>query len=246
MQVQDAMTRNVIGIQTDATIGKAIELMLQGRVSGLPVFDAERQLVGIVSEGDLLRRSELGTEKHRPRWIEFLLGPGRMAEEYVHTHGRKVEEVMSRNVITTTEMADLGEAIDLMNRHHIKRLPVMFNARVVGVLTRADVLRKLAERLPKDSRQIGDAELKSAVLTELERQKWAPIAWIDVSVADGIVEFRGNITDERQRDALHVVAENVPGVKGIHDHLVWVEPNTGTFLLSPEDEKAREEKKSAA
>ena len=240
MQVQEAMIRNVIGIQTDATIGKAIELMLRSHVSGLPVFDAEKKLVGIVSEGDLLRRSELGTEKHRPRWIEFLLGPGHMAEEYTHTHGRKVEEVMSRNVISTTETADLGEAISLMNRHHIKRLPVMFNARVVGILTRADVLRKLAEELPKDGQQISDADLKTAVLAEFERQKWAPIAWIDVSVADGIVEFRGNITDERQRDALRVVAENVPGVKGIRDHLIWIEPNTGTFLMSPEDEKASE------
>jgi CBS domain-containing protein len=240
------MTRNVIGIRMDATIGKAIELMLQGHVSGLPVFDAENQLVGIVSEGDLLRRAELGTEMHKPRWIEFLLGPGRMAEEYVHSHGRKVEEVMSRNVITTTEMADLGEAIGLMNRHHIKRLPVMFNARVAGILTRADVLRKLAEQLPKDTRQMADHELRTAVLAELDRQKWAPIAWIDVSVADGTVEFRGNITDERQRDALRVVAENVPGVKGIRDHMIWIEPNTGTFLLSPEDQQAADKEQSTA
>lgn len=238
MFVRDIMTKSVIGVQADAAIEQAIDVMLGSHVSGLLVFDGNKKLVGILSEGDLLRRTELATERHRPRWIEFLRGPGRLAGDYVHTHGRKVEEVMTGDVVTTTGAASLGEAIDLMNRHNVKRLPVMRDGLVVGIVTRADLVRALAKLLPADDRKLKDNELRETIMDQLNQQKWVPTASINVDVVDGVVEFRGGITDDRQREALHVLAENIPGVRAIRDRLVWIDPYSGVFVLSPEDEEA--------
>jgi CBS domain-containing protein len=238
MQVKDTMTTNVIGIQSEASLAQAIEIMLRSHISALPVFDEKHTLIGILSEGDLLRRAELGTEKRRPRWLEFLIGPGSFASAYVHTHGRKVDEVMTRNVVTIEQTATLSEAVDLMNRHNIKRLPVMLNGTVVGVIARADLLRTMAPLLRPPSKISTDTEIHDSILDQLKQQDWTPITSVAVNVRQAVVELRGTLSDERQRDAIKVIVENVPGVTAIHDHLVWVEPNTGAYLLSEEDAKA--------
>jgi CBS domain-containing protein len=238
MQVQDVMTTNVIGIQSEANLAQAIEIMLRSHISALPVFDEKRALVGILSEGDLLRRAELGTEKRRPRWLEFLIGPGSFANAYVHSHGRKVSELMTMSVVTIEHTATLAEAVDLMNRHNIKRLPVMQDGFVIGVIARADLLRAMAALLQPPSKISTDADIRDSILGQLNQQDWAPIASITVDVREGVVELRGSLSDERQRLATKVIAENVPGVTAVHDHLIWVEPNTGAFLLSEEDTKA--------
>ena len=134
MQVRDVMTHGVIGVTENASVAEAIETMLRSRVSALFVFDAKHALIGILSEGDLLRRSELGTEHKRPRWLEFLLGSGRLAESYAHEHGRKVGEVMTRMSRRSTRDAELSEAVDRMIRRRIKRLPVLRGETVVGVI----------------------------------------------------------------------------------------------------------------
>jgi CBS domain-containing protein len=239
MQVKHAMTNHVVGIQAEASIDQAIEIMLRSRISALPVFDAKGSLVGILSEGDLLRRAELGTSRERPRWLEFVLGPGRFAADYVHAHGRKVDEVMTREVVTIAETGTLEEAVDLMNRHRVKRLPVMANGFVVGVLARADLLRALAALLPARTGKGADANIRAEIVAQLQRQPWAPIASIQVDIREGVAELRGALSDTRQRDAIKVIVENTPGVTAIHDHMFWVEPNTGAYLLSAEDEQAQ-------
>jgi CBS domain-containing protein len=238
MQVRDAMTTNVIGIQSEASIAQAIEIMLRSHISALPVFDEMQALVGILSEGDLLRRAELGTEKRRPRWLEFLIGPGSFANAYVHSHGRKVDEVMTTNVVTIEPTAPLAEAVDLMNRHNIKRLPVKQNGSVIGIIARADLLRAMTALLQTSSKIATDAEIRASILDQLKQQDWTPIASIAVDVRQGVVDLRGSLSDDRQRLAIKVIVENVPGVTAIHDHLIWVEPNTGVYLLSEEDAKA--------
>src|SRR5580658_10201942 len=125
MQVRDVMTLNVISVKGDESILKAARLMLQNRISGLPVVDATGALVGIVTEGDFLRRSELGTEKHRSWWLEMLVGPGKSADDYVHASGRKVGEIMTTLPYTVGESDTLEKVVELMEQHHIKRLPVM-------------------------------------------------------------------------------------------------------------------------
>jgi CBS domain-containing protein len=227
MQVSQAMSTKVITIQPDASIAEAIDLMLGSHVSGLPVVDREGTLVGLLSEGDLLRRAELGTQKPRARWIEVLLGPGKAAETYVQTHGRKVEELMTADPIAIAPGADLSEAVDLLNRHKIKRLPVTLEGRVVGILTRADLLRALAKLLPAEREGVPDAAIRSSILSQLEAQAWAPTALIEIGVRDGIVTLSGTILDDRERAALRVIAENTPGVRSVEDQLTWTAPISG-------------------
>ena len=237
MKVRDVMTYGVIGVPESTSIAEAVETMLRSRVSALVVFDAHHALSGILSEGDLLRRSELGAEHKRPRWLEFLLGSGRGAEAYAHEHGRKVGEVMTRDVETIGEDAELSEAVDRMIRRRVKRLPVLRGETLVGVIARSDLLKGLLAATPRATGPHSDAEIKAAVQAELDKLDWAPRASVRVEVQSGVVAFDGAITDERLREGLKVIAENTPGCVGVHDHMAWIEPNSGFFMPSPEDEK---------
>ena len=235
MQVRDVMTRNVISVKADEFILSAARLMLQNRISGLPVLDASGGLVGIVTEGDFLRRGELGTTKRRPRWVEFLLGPGKLAEEYVHQSGRKVFDVMTRDPRTVSEDDTLETVVAQMERHRVKRLPVVRQGKLVGIISRANLLHalaSLAREAPASSG--GDAAIRDRILEALAKQHWALA--VNVVVKNGIAELWGTIMDERERQACIVAVENVPGVKQVHDHLVWVEPMSGMAFPSAEDE----------
>jgi CBS domain-containing protein len=143
MKAGDMMTRRVVTVAPDAPIEKAVRLMLQHCVSGLPVVDGSGKLVGIITEGDLLRRAEIGTEHQRPRWLTILLGRGRLASDYVRSHGRKVKDVMTRDVVAITETTLIREVVELMEIHRIKRLPVLRRRRLVGIVSRANLIRAL-------------------------------------------------------------------------------------------------------
>jgi CBS domain-containing protein len=228
MKAEDVMTRDVISIDPDSTVLQAARLMLQHRISGLPVIDANGQLVGVLSEGDFLRRRETNTEKRRSRWLEFLMGPGRIAAEYTHSHGCKVSEAMTRNPQIVSETASLEDIVELMERHRIKRVPVLCGDEVVGIVTRSNLMRAMvsvARAMPPVATD--DTAIRQRLLNEIEKADWAPSATIDVVVRDGIVELWGVIVDDRQREALKVAAENISGVKTVKDHLVWVEPMSG-------------------
>lgn len=241
MRADEVMTRNPLTIAPEASVAEAVKTMLEARVSGLPVVDATGRLVGVITEGDLLARAELGTEKKRARWLEFLFGPGRSAEDFVHAHGRRVEEVMTRTPITVAPGAGLDEVVGTMTERRVKRLPVVEGDRLVGIVSRADVLRALSGAFAAASAPVGDvadADLLAAVRDMLGRQSWAPQTSLDIAVRDGVVELWGSILDERQREAIRVAVENVPGVKRIVDHLVWVEPFSGTVMTAPGDREA--------
>jgi CBS-domain-containing membrane protein len=235
MKAQDIMTLGVISVQSNASVMRAVQLMLQNNISGLPVVDDKGSLVGIITEGDFLRRGELGTQRHRPRWLQFLVGPGRLADEYVHACGRKVDEIMTPEPYTVSVDTPIDEIVRLMEKHRIKRLPVVQDGKPVGMVTRANLLTALA-RTNRDLRAWApdDAAIREQILAECAKQAWAPE--INVIVKNGVVELRGAMTDERERQALIVAAENVPGVKVVRDHLVWVDPMSGMAFLSQEDE----------
>jgi len=237
MKTADIMTHKVVSIAPDATILEAIRLMLQNRISGLPVVDKTGNLVGIVTEGDFLRRTETGTQRKRPRWLEFITGPGKLAEEYVHTHGRKVNEVMTPEPVTVTEDTSIEDVVNIMEKRRIKRLPVTCKGRLVGIVSRANLLHTLASiarEIPPEAKT--DAAIRGRVMAALDAQSWAPNSLINVVVHNGVVELWGTILDERDRRAVRVAAENAGGAKEIKDHLVWVEPMTGMILESPEDQ----------
>jgi CBS domain-containing protein len=233
MKAADVMTRGAFTVTADSTVNDAARLMLSHRVSGLPVVDAGGALVGMLTEGDLLRRAEIGTDRRRPRWLELLLGPGRLARDYVHTHAGKVGDVMTREVVSIGPGTPLDEVAELMERHRVKRLPVVEKGRILGIVSRANLLAALLEAAGEARPTASsDRDIRKRVLAEIDRQFWAPRASIDIAVEDAVIELRGVVTDERERQALRVVAENVPGVKAVRDRLVWVEPVSGLIVES--------------
>jgi CBS domain-containing protein len=235
MNAKDVMTRDVVSIDPDSTVLQAARLMLQHHISGLPVIDSAGKLVGVLSEGDFLRRRETDTERRRSRWLEFLMGPGKIASEYTRSHGSKVSEVMTDEVQRVDENATLEDIVELMERRRIKRVPVVRGDKVVGIVTRSNLMHamvSMARSAPAAAG--GDAAIREQLLTEMQKQKWAPAAMVNVVVQNGVVELWGAIIDDRQRNALKVAAENIPGVKGVKDHLVWVEPTSG-MVIEPQD-----------
>ena len=230
MKASDVMTRDVITVERETSVADVIRLMLENNVSGLPVLD-DGKVVGILTEGDLLRRSETGTEKQRPRWLEILMGPGRMAGEYVRTHGRKVEAIMTTDLISVTGDTPLDEVVGLMERRRIKRVPVIEGDALIGIVSRLDLLRALLRTIEAEHSEIrGDDEIREQILAELAKAAWVPRDGLSISVKDGVVDLNGVILEEKEREALRVVAENVPGVKAVEDHLVWIEPVSGTVI----------------
>jgi CBS domain-containing protein len=239
MNAADIMTQPVISVAAEATISQAAELMLKHGISGLPVTNLKGMVVGIVTEGDLLRRAELGTERQRSHWLEWIIGPGRMANDYVDAHARKVGEIMSPDVITVAPTETLPEVVRLMEKRQVKRLPVLDGGRLVGIVSRANLVRALMATLTASAGKVrqgtaSDTEIRDSILAEIAKQPWGPRYSVDVKVTNGVVELCGSITDERERAALQVVAENTKGVKKVHDGLVWVDPVSG-FVIPGND-----------
>jgi CBS domain-containing protein len=232
MEARQVMTSPILTISPGATMRQAIEMMLEKRVSGLPVVNEIGQLVGMISEGDLLHRSELGTEKQHSKWLDFLLGPGRSASDYVHSHSRRVADVMTTDVVTVRETTLLEDVVRLMEKRRIKRVPVVRDGGVSGIVTRSDLLRALIKTSAAQVAAKSDEDIKQKIYDTIEQEGWAPAASIHVKVADGHVTLSGTIFDERERDAIRVCAENQPGVSGVTDDLIWVEPTSGTYMGS--------------
>jgi len=223
MRAHQIMTQSVITIKPETTIVEAADIMLQRHVSGLPVVDDSGKLVGVVSEGDLIRRSEIGTQRKRGRLLKFILGPGPSANDFVHEHGRKVSEVMTTSPLTITEDTALAEIADLMERYNVKRLPVVSGDTVVGIVSRSNLLQavaSIAREAPGPTAD--DDQIRDRVIETLQRHDWCPFG-LNVIVHDGIVNLSGVINDERARQAAIVAAENVAGVKKVHDQLSWVD-----------------------
>src|SRR5689334_6747935 len=170
MRAHQIMTKSVISVTPDTSIVEAANIMLRRHVSGLPVIDAAGKLLGIVSEGDFIRRSEIGTQRERGRWLKFLLGPGKSAGDFVHEHGRKVSEIMVSPPLTITEDAALSEIVDIMERNNVKRLPVMRDGKVVGVVSRANLLHavaSLAREVPDPTAD--DDHIRSRIIAAMEK-----------------------------------------------------------------------------
>ena len=237
MRAHQIMTRPVITVTPDTPIAEAANTMLQKHVSGLPVVDASGKLVGIISEGDFIRRSEIGTQRKRGRFLKFILGPGKAAADFVHEHGSRVAEIMTPEPLTITEDARLEEIVRLMEKNNVKRLPVIRGDKVVGIVSRANLLQavaSLARKVPDPTAD--DDHIRNRVIDALAKHDWCPFG-LSVVVRDGIVHLSGVITEERSRQAAVVAAENVTGVTKVHDHLCWVDTMSGMYLNSPEDDE---------
>ena len=225
MRAHQIMTRKVITVKADTPVLDAANLMLQHHISCLPVVDETGRLIGMVSEGDFVRRSEIGTQRPRIRWLEFLMGVvGKAAQDYVREHGRKVSDIMTQeDLCIATEDMPLSELVGLMERRNVKRMPVVREHMLIGIVTRTDLLRavaSLARDVPDPTAD--DDHIRDRVIATIENKDWRPLQ-LGVTVRDGIVHVSGIIADERYRRAAIVAAENVSGVKLVHDHLYLVD-----------------------
>lgn len=236
MNVADVMTRNVIAVAPDETVEVAARTMIAHHISGLLVVDKNGDLAGLVTEGDLLRRNEIGTEVTRSRWLRLLVSPSRQAADFVRAHGRHVKDVMTPDVITVASDASLEDVVSLIEKHHVKRLPVTENGRVVGIISRSDLLRALLGRAHGTGPASGDdRSIREAVMASLREKPWAPRTTLNITVTAGVADIWGSITNENERAAIRIAVENTPGVTAVKDHLVYIEPYTGTVIESPDD-----------
>ncbi|MBR1125181.1 CBS domain-containing protein [Bradyrhizobium lablabi] len=237
MRAHQIMTRQVITTTVDTPIVQAARTLLLQHISGMPVLDEAGKLVGVVSQGDFMRRAEIGTQRRRPRWLKLLVGPGRAAVDFVRERGRKVGDVMNAQPITVSEDATLEEVTETMEKNDIKRVPVMRGDELVGIITRTNLVQAvldLARDVPDPTAD--DDHVRNRIFAAIEQNDWTPFG-LGVTVRGGIVHLSGVITDERSRKAAIVAAENVTGVRKVHDHLVWLEPMSGVYVNSPEDEQ---------
>ncbi|WP_338832433.1 CBS domain-containing protein [Bradyrhizobium sp. 27S5] len=238
MRVHQIMARNVISIAPEADMAEAASLMVRHHISGLPVVDGRHALVGILSESDFLRRSEIGTQRKRARWLELILGAGEAAENYVHERGCKVAEIMTAAPITVDEQVTLAEVVEIMERNNIKRVPVVQDGKLAGIVTRSDLMQAAASLAGRVADPTTDDErIRAQVVEEIENKDWCP-SGLNVIVKDGILHLSGTIFEEPCRTAAIVAAENVKGVVKVHDHLRRFGSVYGLVSeRSPEDEE---------
>jgi CBS domain-containing protein len=238
MRAHQIMTKDVITVTPHTTIEDAARIMLRTHISGLPVMDDAGKLVGIVSESDFLRRGEIGTGRKRAKWLQFFLGPGTAASEFVRERGRKVEDVMTPDPVTASEETPLQDLVRLMEKHGIKRLPVVSGKTLRGIVTRSNLLQavaSIAHEIPDPTAD--DDHIRDRIVRSVNATDWRPIGF-EVAVRNGVVHLHGIITTDAARQATIVAAENIAGVKEVHDHLCFVDTWSGFYVESAEDMKA--------
>lgn len=219
MQAKDVMTTKVAAVGPETPVNAIAALLLERHISAVPVIDEDRTVLGIVSEGDLMRREE--TVQRQPWWLAAFGDPEELARQFVKSHGERAKDVMTREVVTVTEETPLVEIADLLEKHGIKRVPVLWEGRLVGIVSRADLLRGLAVRgmKPMTPAAQDDASIRAQVLEVVQREPWSTFHFLSLVVDHGVVHLWGLVQSEAERDALRIAAENIPGVQGVEDHL---------------------------
>ena len=220
MLVRDVMVAPVITVGPSATVQEVAKLFLEKHISAVPVLDTSGKLVGIVSEGDLLHRVEAGTERYRSWWLRALTDSDTLAAEYVKSHSRKVSDVMTRDVITTSPHAPLHEVAAVMENHAVKRLPVLENGQLVGVVSRANLLQAVASARQLLDVSPTDKAIRDRILSSLKKEAWGHTGLLNVTVSNGIVDIWGVADSDAERKAIRVAAESAAGVGAVHDHLI--------------------------
>lgn len=214
------MTKDVVTVSRSTPVAEIAAILVKHRISGVPVVTGDQRVIGIVSESDLMHRAETGTEIRRKWWLTRFGDPDRMAQEYTKAHGLRAEHVMSRTVVSVRQEADAGEVADVLDRHHIKRVPVLDNGKLVGLITRSDLVRALAGvEIGKPIARSSNGAVQKALIETIGAQPWLNAAYLTPVVNDGVVDLWGYIGSEEQRKALYVLIEEVAGVRQIRDHM---------------------------
>ena len=227
MNASDIMVSDVITVKSSGTVQEVAELLLRNRISALPVVDDTGTLVGMVSEGDLIHRGDAGTGHERPWWLRLLMGRDVLAAEFVKENSRTVADVMTRGVISAEPDTPVTEVATLLERHRIKRVPIVHNGKIVGIVSRANLIQALAaarnDVLPPQ--RIDDAALREKIFSRLKSEPWAKPSLVNVTVSDGTVDLWGVVESPAEKQALRVAVQVTPGVKAVNDNLI-VQPAT--------------------
>jgi signal-transduction protein with cAMP-binding, CBS, and nucleotidyltransferase domain len=175
-----------------------------------------------VSEGDLMRRSELGTAKSRPWWLRILAGEYALAADFIKANAKKIGDVMTRDVITAPPDAPLNEIARLMERHGIKRVPIVHGKQLVGIVSRANLVQSFASLQKKPHLELSptDLAIRDRIMTRLESEPWAHTSLLNVLVNDGVVDLWGIVHTAIEKDAVRVAAESTSGVRAVNDNLI--------------------------
>jgi CBS-domain-containing membrane protein len=221
MKARDIMTRLVCTVEPATPVARVATLLLEHGISAVPVVDSERRVVGIVSEGDLIHRPESGTGIARSRWLALLADPHALAREYAKTHGAQAADVMTRDVLSVDEDTSVAEIAAIFDKQRVKRVPVLADGRLVGIVSRADLIRAVARGAVKPAAGVeaSDQSIRSEILARLKREPWIAATDISVVVKDGVVDLSGLAGSVDQRHAARILAEGVAGVRIVHDRL---------------------------
>lgn len=223
MKAMDVMVRDVVTVKPDDDVAKVVRLLAEHDVSALPVVDDDDNVVGVISEADLLHRKEIGTEKQRPWWLEAVTPASTLAGEFAKSHGHRVEEVMSNQIVSASEDTPLAEIATLLERHRIKRLPILRAGKLVGVVSQSNLVQALASTLAPTEAAAGaesDREIRLELLDRLDHQPWTDFGKRNVIVSGGIVHLWGLVGSEKEHKALLALAEEVPGVVRVSDEMI--------------------------
>jgi CBS domain-containing protein len=229
MRADQIMTPQVITVGPDTSIVEAATTMLKHHISGLPVVNAAGNLIGIISEGDFIRRAEIGTQRKPGRWLKLLVGPDKSAADFVHEHGRKVGEIMTPDPHTISEQTPLEEIVHIMGASNINRLPVLRGDQIVGIVTRSNLLQAvvdLARDIPEPTAD--DDQIRTSIIAAIGNASWSPCR-LSVIVRHGVVSLGGIVSSGHARQAAIVAAENVSGVKRVLDR-ISIEPSPEEYL----------------
>ena len=219
MQASDIMARTVVSVTADTTVPEVAATLIAHRISGVPVVDAANRVLGIISEGDLYRRPELGTERPRRRWIEFLTSNSSLARDYVHSHGSTAADVMSRDVVQVSPKTSVSEIAEILERRQIRRVPVLDGEVLVGIVSRGNLVQALASCQPGHGSTPGiDRHIRKDLMSEYAKHPWGERIESNVIVVDGVVNLWGLVESRAEADALRVVAEATPNVRRVVDH----------------------------
>ena len=221
MHAVDVMVRDVVTVRSDTDVADAVELLSEHDVSALPVVDEAGNLVGILSEADLIHRVEIGTEKHRPWWLEAVTGASTLAEEFAKSHGKKVREIMTSGAISVSEETPLAEIAALFERKRIKRVPVVKDGKLVGIVSRSNLIQALASVVGRmDQHDETDRQIRLELLSRLKDQSWTGFGDRNITVGNRVVHLWGLVGSEAERKALLALAERVPGVSKVSDEMI--------------------------
>jgi len=213
----DVMTTDVVTVDPDRLVRDIAELLYARRISGVPVVDADSNVIGFVSEGDLMRHEAIVGEHHRSWWLSLFADERVTALDYIKAHGRTARDLMTSDVVTVEENKTLAEIVEIFQKHRIKCVPVIRERKLVGIVARSDLLKALATLKTETSKSVDDQAIQDQLMRELRSQPWAHV--LDVEVKNGVVHLQGTFRTDEERRALRIAAENVPGVKGVEDHL---------------------------